>query len=131
MKSLSLFSLLILIGDRVLVTIQVRRRRYFIVLGFTVVSRCILGNGRRGNLEHRRRGGESVLRKACDTRASTSRQTVFSSSSLPFVVCSTFYYCKIIVILFMCNIEYINSNFSILVSMIINIPQYLSNIINN
>ena len=70
---ISFFSL-ILIGDRVLVIIQVRRRRYFIVLEFTVVSRCILGNGRRGNLEHRRRGGESVLRKAC-TRASTSRQT--------------------------------------------------------
>ena len=63
-----------LFGDRVLVTIQVRRRRYVTVLGFTVVSHCILEDRRRGNLKHRRRGGESVLRKAC-TRASTSRQT--------------------------------------------------------
>ena len=49
-----------LFGDRVLVTIQVRRRRYFIVLRFTVVSHCILGDRRRGNLEHWRRVGESV-----------------------------------------------------------------------
>ena len=35
-------------------------------------NRCILGDRRRENLEHRRRGGESVLRKACDTCASTS-----------------------------------------------------------
>ena len=77
------------------------------------------------NLEHRRRGGESVLRTACDTRASTRRQTVFSSSSssLLFVVCSTFYYYKIIVILFMCNIDYINSSFiSVLVYIIIITP---------
>ena len=39
----------------------------------TTCSRCILRDSRRKNLEHRRRGGESVLRKACDTRASTSR----------------------------------------------------------
>ena len=97
MKSLSLFYLLILIGDKVLITIQVRRRRYFIVLGFTVVSRCILGNGRRENLEHRRRGDESVLRKACDTRASTSSSSLSShrflfALSILFLQC----YCNFI-----------------------------------
>ena len=91
---------------------------FFMVLKFITVSRCILGNGRRGNLEHRRRGGESVLRKACDTRASTCCQTVFSSSSLPFVVCSS----NFIVIYLICNCEYINFNFSVLVSMIIITP---------
>ena len=118
----------VLIGDRVLIIIQVRQRRFFIVLGFTVVSRCILRNGCRENLEHRRRWGESGLRKTCNTRASTYRLTIFLTSSLPFVVCSTFYYCKIIVILFMCNIEYINSSFiSVLVSMNIYIPYILFN----
>ena len=78
----------------------------------TDCSSCILGDRCRGNLEHRQRGGESVLRKVCDTRASTSCQpTLSSSSSLPFVVCSIFYCCKIIIILFICNIEYINSRY--------------------
>ena len=52
----------------------------------TTCSRCILGDRRRRILEHRRRGGESVLRKACDTRASTSRQTISLSS--PYSVCA-------------------------------------------
>ena len=47
----------------------------------TTCSRCILGDRRRKNLKHRRRGGDSVLRKACDTCASTSCQTTLSSSS--------------------------------------------------
>ena len=42
----------------------------------TTCSRCILGDRRLENLEHRRRGGESVLRKACDTRASTSSSSL-------------------------------------------------------
>ena len=121
------YVLLFFIGDRFSVTIKVRRRRYFIVLGFTVVSRCVLGNGRHGNLEHRRRGGESVLRTACDTRASTRRQTVFSSSSssLLFVVCSTFYYCKIIVIFFSCAILNISIPVSVMSLFIIIIPIFI------
>ena len=39
----------------------------------TTCSRCIMGDSRRRNIEHRLRGGESILRKAYYTRASTSR----------------------------------------------------------
>ena len=61
MKSLSLFSLLILIGDSFRSQFKFAESGVFIVLKFTTVSRCILGDRRRGNLEHRRRGGESVF----------------------------------------------------------------------
>ena len=60
-------------GDRDRSQIKFAGSGIFILLKFTTVSRCILGNERCENLEHRQRGGESILRKACDTCASTSR----------------------------------------------------------
>ena len=85
-------------------------------------SRCILGDRRRRNLEHRRREGESVLRKACDTRASTSGQTISSSS--PYSVCAFQFIISILLQLYSCAILIYQLQLSVLVSMNIFITSY-------
>ena len=44
----------------------------------TTYSRCIMRDRRCENLEYQRREGESVLKKACDTCASTSSSSLSS-----------------------------------------------------
>ena len=104
------YVLLCFIGDSFSVTIQVRQKQY-LCAQISVRSRCILRDRRLRNFEHRWWGSESVLKKVCDTHTSTNPFVVVVPN-MGLLSLFIFDYCKFVVILFMCNIECINSSIS-------------------